>query len=207
LSRQNTPEFVRTLAALLALVFTMALLVAHGDMPWAIVIFLAAFVLVLGSYALLGDRGLPNPFTKKIGKSHQGLGAPFPLSGEDELAISTPEKSGIHHPPTWKSSAALISYLLCILSWELSAVMLAGRRLFGQNWFGPEREWAAFAVSVALSLFYLFIGRPLLQKHYQQGDSFNRSLSGVQAIAVAVVMVAGGAFFAWLFFHEPGIQP
>jgi hypothetical protein len=103
----------------------------------------------------------------------------------------------------WRSTAALISFVLCALSWELTGAMFVGRWLFGPDWFGPHREWAAFAVSVALSVFHTLVGRPLMQKHCQPGDSPNRSLTAGQAIAVIVLMVCAGAFGTWLFCQGP----
>jgi hypothetical protein len=104
----------------------------------------------------------------------------------------------------WKSTAALISFLLCALSWELTVATFVGRWLFGPHWFGTRREWAAFALSVALSIFHRFVGRPLIQRHYQAGDQSNRSLSASQAIAVIVLVVGAGAFGTWLFCKGPG---
>jgi hypothetical protein len=81
--------------------------------------------------------------------------------------------------------------------------MFAGRRLFGSDWFGTHREWAAFAVSVALSIFHAIVGRPLIQQHYEAGDQSNRSLSASQGIAVIVLVVGAGAFGTWLFCKGP----
>lgn len=82
--------------------------------------------------------------------------------------------------------------------------MFVGRRLFGPEWFGAHREWAAFTVSVALSVFHALIGRRLIKRHYQVGDQSNRSLSASQAIAVIVLVVGAGAFCTWLFCKGPG---
>jgi predicted permease len=105
--------------------------------------------------------------------------------------------------PKCKSTAALISFVLCVLSWELTAAMFIGRWLFGPNWFGPDREWAAFAISIALSNYQGLIGRTLIRKHYQFGDSSLRTLTVGQVVAVIVMMIGAGAFGTWLFCQGP----
>ena len=101
----------------------------------------------------------------------------------------------------WKSTAALISLLLCILSWELVAAMFVGRWLFGPNWFGAHREWIAFAAGVALSVFHILVGRRLMRQHYQPGDESKRSLTAGQALVVIVLVVGAGVFGTWLFIN------
>ena len=105
---------------------------------------------------------------------------------------------------SWRSTATLVSLVLCVLSWELSAAMFTGRWLFGADWFGPHREWAAFAVSVAMSVFHWLWGRRLLQKNYQPGDPSHRSLTASQMAAVCVMMIGAGVFGTWLFCRGPG---
>jgi hypothetical protein len=122
---------------------------------------------------------------------------------EDEL-LAEDEAAREADGQTWRSTAALVSLVLCALSWELSAAMFAGRWMFGADWFGRHREWAAFGVSVALSVFYWFWGRRLLQKNYRPGDTSQRSLTAGQVLAVTVIMVVGGAFGTWLFCRGPG---
>src|SRR5271169_222002 len=95
--------------------------------------------------------------------------------------------------PKWRSTAALASLLLCVLSWELDAAILFGRWLFGPNWFGLQRVLLALSVSVTLSVFHWFWGRPLLRKHFRPGDQSKRSLTVVQAAIVIVMMVGAGA--------------
>ena len=82
--------------------------------------------------------------------------------------------------------------------------VFTGRWLFGADWFGPHREWAAFGVSVALSIFHWFWGTPLLQKNYQPTDPSQRSLTANQMVAVCVMMISAGAFGTWLFCAGPG---
>ena len=106
--------------------------------------------------------------------------------------------------PTWKSTAALVSLVLCALSWDLTAVMFGGRWLFGAGWFGPHREWIAFVVSAAFSIYHLCWGRPLLRKYYQHGDASQRTLTVGQSAAVIVMVVGFGAFATWFLCHRPG---
>lgn len=102
---------------------------------------------------------------------------------------------------TWRSTAALVSLVFCVLSWELTGAMFVGRWLFGPLWFGPHREWFALGVGVGLSAYHLLWGRRLLQKHYRVGDASDKSLTVLQVVAVAVLLVAAGAFGTWLFVH------
>jgi hypothetical protein len=100
-------------------------------------------------------------------------------------------------PSTWRSAALVVSFMLCILSWELTAAMFVGHWLFGAGWFGPDREWAAFGVSAALSVYYGFWGRNLIREHHRKVGQ--EHMTGGQAIAVIVLAVAAGAFGTWLF--------
>jgi hypothetical protein len=83
--------------------------------------------------------------------------------------------------------------------------MIVGRWLCGPAWFGPDREWAALALSLLLTLFHRSVGRRLLQKHVRPGDQSRRSLNTGQVIAVVVIAVAGGTFGTWLFCKGPGL--
>lgn len=106
--------------------------------------------------------------------------------------------------PVVKSTAALISLILFILSWELTAAIFVGRWLFGPAWFGPFREWVALAISIVLSLYHVFVGRPLLRKYYPQiGVLSQHSLTVGQAIVVVVMMVGTGVIGTWLFSQGP----
>jgi hypothetical protein len=104
---------------------------------------------------------------------------------------------------SWKSTAALVSIILCTLSWELTAAMFIGRRLFGADWFGPDREWGALTVSIILSFYHAFIGRRLIQQHSKPCDPSQRALTTWQAIIVILLFVSAGAFGTWLFCHGP----
>ena len=122
--------------------------------------------------------------------------------GDDELLAEDEAVRG--RRPTWKSTGALVSLVLCVLSWELCAAVLVGCWLFGAGWFGPQRSWAVFGVTAALSVFHSFWGRRWLQKNYRPGDPSQRSLTGGQVVAVTVVVIGAGAFGTWLFCRGPG---
>src|ERR1019366_4933714 len=91
------------------------------------------------------------------------------LLAEDE-GVRESERQTCQHS-AWRSTPALVSLVLCDLSWILSAAMFGGRRLFGPGWFGQDREWVALGVSVALSIFHWFWGRRLLRQNYDLRDT------------------------------------
>jgi hypothetical protein len=214
MGQQNGSPVFRAVAGILALLFAAILFSAPAgkELPWAVILMISAIVLTFACYALGGKKGLPGLFAKEFGAERREVRfrAPIPsspLRPAWEVGLSASGNRGTDHCPAWRSTAALVSFTLCVLSWELSAAMFAGRWLFGQTWFGPHREWAAFAVSVASSLFHRFIGRRLIRNHYQSGNSSIRSLSAGQAVAVTVLVIAGGAFGTWLFCRGPGAVP
>lgn len=102
--------------------------------------------------------------------------------------------------PVLKSTAALISLILFILSWQLTAAIFIGRWLFGPAWLSPHRAWVVVAITVALSLYHVLVGRPLLRRYYPQtGDLSKHSLTLSQSITVVVMMIGAGVIGTWLF--------
>lgn len=99
--------------------------------------------------------------------------------------------------PVWKSTPALISFMLCVLSWALSAFVFVIHHVVAPDWFGPDRERAAYAVSLALTFFHAFIGRRLLRTHFTS-DQSRRSVNARQAVIIILILVAAGVFVTWL---------
>jgi hypothetical protein len=105
--------------------------------------------------------------------------------------------------PEWRSTSPVVSFVLRVLSWELTAALFGGRWLFGSDWLGAQREWAALGVSLTLSLYHWFWGRRLLRRHFQLEGQSPGTMNWGQAMAVVVLMIAGGAFGTWLFCWGP----
>jgi hypothetical protein len=94
---------------------------------------------------------------------------------------------------------ALLSYLLCLLSWQLTAALFLGRWLLGPAGLGPHREWAALALSVVLSGYYVLWGRNHVRRYRRMTRGRREALTWRQALIVAALMTAVGAFGTWLF--------
>src|SRR5437016_2339377 len=87
------------------------------------------------------------------------------------------------------STATHVSYILWVLSWELTGAMFLGRWLFGPQWFGPHREWAALGVSVALSIYHLIWGRARIRQYRIAARGRQPVITWGQALVVVGLVV------------------
>jgi hypothetical protein len=101
-------------------------------------------------------------------------------------------------------TATLLSFMLWILSWELTCAMFLGRWLFGPQWFGPHREWAALGVSVALSIYLFVWGRAQIRQLTSAARGRQLTMTWGQSLLVVGLVVLEGVFATWLFVHGRG---
>ncbi|MDZ4687084.1 MAG: hypothetical protein SH850_18565 [Planctomycetaceae bacterium] len=105
-------------------------------------------------------------------------------------------------PPKHTSTIALISVIMLSLSWQLTAVVFFGGRIFGPAWpvvFAPHKQWATFAVSVVLSVFQLWWGRSGVREYQRTAGHKEPAVTLGQAALVVVVMIIFGSFGTWIF--------
>ena len=93
--------------------------------------------------------------------------------------------------------APVISFMLCMLSWELTAAMFGTRWLFGPGWFGPDKEWVRIWRERGLvrlpCVLWTAPDVEILHKGLQE------QMTVAQAFAVVLLSIAAGVFGTWLF--------
>src|SRR5215475_6120308 len=96
-----------------------------------------------------------------------------------------------------RSMVAILSLLLCVLSWELTAALFFRHAVFGGRWLMPLKQILALAVSASLSVYVRVWARPLVQEYRRQGQPIGNTLSGLEIVAVTLMVVAASAFAVW----------
>jgi len=105
-------------------------------------------------------------------------------------------------PPIAIPTATHLSFMLWILSLQLTAAIFLGHLLFGHGWFGPLREVTAFAISMALTVYHGLWGRARIRQYHQIAKERQPVMTIGQALVVVFLILLAAVFGTWLFGHE-----
>jgi len=98
-----------------------------------------------------------------------------------------------------RATVSVVSLILLVMSIQLTSALLFGRWFFGPGWFGPTKEIAGYSVSALLFVIHRLTRRKPLIAGYDQKAETPQYFSGMEAVIVVILVVAGGCFATWLF--------